>query len=67
VAEAEFDLARVRRAKVVLIGRIVGLGALDSPELFESVWKELRFFDAPLRGKIPWTRPRLPTPTRDAS
>jgi hypothetical protein len=62
VAEAEFDLARVRRAKVALIERVLALGAPEAPDPFKSVWEEQRFLRALLRGKIPGTKPRLPQP-----
>jgi len=62
VAEAEFDLARVRRAKVALIDRMMGLGTLEAPEFFKSIGEELGFFDARPRAKIRRTRPQPPMP-----
>jgi len=55
IAQAELDLARVRRAKVALIERASAFGELDPPQL--TVTQIKRFFNALDRG-----RPVLPRP-----
>src|ERR1700694_5119226 len=42
-AQAELDLARVRRVKVALIQRVSALGALDPPQGFGSLAEEIRY------------------------
>jgi cell division septum initiation protein DivIVA len=43
-AEAELELARVRRVKAALLERVVQLGTLSLPESFISPMAEIRFF-----------------------
>jgi len=57
VAQAEFDLARVRQVKLALIERASGLGALDAPQVFGSLAKEMRYLKSILSGRAP---PSLP-------
>jgi hypothetical protein len=45
IAQAELDLARVRRAKVALIERASAFGELDPPQLFSTVSQVIRFFN----------------------
>jgi hypothetical protein len=47
IAQAELDLAQVRRAKVALIERASVFGELDPPQLFSTVTQVIRFFNAP--------------------
>jgi hypothetical protein len=56
-AQAELDLARVRQVKVALIERASGLGALDAPQLFGSLAKEMRYLKSILSARAP---PSLP-------
>ena len=56
-AQAEFDLARVRQVKLALIERASGLGALDAPQVFGSLAKEMRYLKSILSGRAP---PGLP-------
>jgi hypothetical protein len=51
IAQADLDLARVRRAKVALIERASALGELDPPQAFSTVNQIIRFFDAIDRGR----------------
>jgi hypothetical protein len=53
VAEAELDLARVRRAKVALIERASAFGELDPPQAFSSVTQIIRLLSAIDRGRVP--------------
>jgi hypothetical protein len=53
IAQAEFDLARVRRAKVALIERASAFGELDPPQAFSSVTQIIRLLNAIDRGRIP--------------
>jgi hypothetical protein len=46
VAQAEFDLARVRQAKAALIERASAFGALDPPRILSSVTRIIRFLHA---------------------
>jgi hypothetical protein len=48
-AEAELDLARVRRVKVGLIERVSALGGLVPPKYFRTAREENRWFRATLR------------------
>jgi hypothetical protein len=57
LAQAELDLARVRRAKIALIERVRAFGELDPPQAFHTVTQIKRFFNALDRG-----RPVLPRP-----
>ena len=48
-AEAELDLARVRRVKVGLIERVAALGGLVPPKFFRTAREHNRWFRATLR------------------
>src|SRR5262245_42802733 len=50
IAQAELELARVRRAKVALIERASAFGELDSPRLTEA--QTTRLFNAFLGGRL---------------
>jgi hypothetical protein len=66
VAQAELDLARVRRAKVALIQRVSALGALvdEGPEILAgSVREHIRFLKAVLRGEAALPEPINPAAT----
>ena len=52
VAEAELELARVRRVKVALIERARAFGELDPPQAFSTVTEIKRFFNALDRGRL---------------
>jgi hypothetical protein len=52
IAQAELDLARVRRAKVALIERASAFGELDPPQLFSSVTQIIRAINALDRGSF---------------
>src|SRR5262249_39498331 len=52
IAQAELDLARVRRVKVALIERASAFGELDPPQAFRTVTQMKRFFDALDRGRL---------------
>ena len=52
IAQAELDLARVRRAKVALIERASAFGELDPPQLFGTVTQIIRAIHALERGRI---------------
>src|SRR5262245_34617473 len=52
IAQAELDLARVRRAKVALIERASAFGELDPPQTFSTVTEIKRFFNALDRGRL---------------
>jgi hypothetical protein len=52
LAQAELDLARVRRAKVALIERASAFGELDPPQLFGTVTQIIRAIHALERGRI---------------
>jgi hypothetical protein len=56
-AQAELDLARVRRVKVAVIQRVSALGALDPPQRFGSLPEEIRYLKSILSGRAP---PSLP-------
>jgi len=58
-AQAELDLARVRRVTVALIQRVFALGALDAPRVFGSSAEEIRYLKSILSGRAP---PILPEP-----
>jgi hypothetical protein len=52
IAQAELDLARVRRAKIALIERARAFGELDPPQAFSTVTQIKRFFNALDRGRL---------------
>ena len=58
-AQAERDLACVRRVKVALIQRVSALGALDAPQVFGSLAEDIRYLKSVLSGRAP---PILPEP-----
>jgi hypothetical protein len=57
IAQAELDLARVRRAKVALIERACTFGELEPPLVLSSATQIIRFVNALDRGRL-----ILPTP-----
>jgi hypothetical protein len=57
VAEAELDLARVRRAKVSLIERVWTFGDLDSASLFSSPAQAIRLLKALQRDRVARSKP----------
>jgi hypothetical protein len=57
LAQAELDLARVRRAKVALIERARAFGELDPPQAFSTVTEIKRFFNALDRGRLILPKP----------
>jgi hypothetical protein len=57
IAQAELDLARVRRAKVALIERACTFGDLDPPQAFSTVTEINRFFNALDRGRLILPKP----------
>ena len=61
IAQAELDLARVRRAKVALIERASAFGELDPPRLtsqqFRFVMAQIRAFNAGVQGTITFPEP----------
>ena len=60
IAQAEIDLARVRRAKVALIERASAFGELDPPQAFSTVTEIKRFFNAFDRGRLIVPKPTTP-------
>jgi hypothetical protein len=52
LAQAELDLARVRRAKVALIERASAFGELDPPQLFGTAAQLMRAIRALERGRM---------------
>src|SRR5215831_4884720 len=64
VAEAEFELARVRRAKVALIERVSAFGELDPPQL--TVAQMIRLLNALDRGRVIVPKPLDATTTLSA-
>ena len=57
LAQAELDLARVRRAKIALIERARAFGELDPPQAFRTVTQTKRFFNALDRGRLILPKP----------
>jgi hypothetical protein len=53
IAQAELDLARVRRAKVALIERACTFGELEPPQVLSSVTQMIRLLNAFDRGRLP--------------
>jgi hypothetical protein len=51
VAQAELDLARVRRAKVALIERACAFGKLDPPRVLSSLTRIVRLLNTIDRGR----------------
>jgi hypothetical protein len=52
IAQAELDLARVRRAKVALIERARTFGELEPPQVLSSATQIIRFVNALDRGRL---------------
>jgi hypothetical protein len=52
IAQAELDLARVRRAKVALIERACTFGELEPPQVLSSITQIIRFVNAFDRGRL---------------
>jgi hypothetical protein len=52
VAQAEFEIAQVRRAKVALIERAAAFGQLDPPRVFSTVSQFIRLFNSLDRGQV---------------
>ena len=60
-AQAEFDLAQIRRVKVALISRVMAFGGLETPNDFQSLDQVKRFLSGLKRVEI--IRPeRIETP-----
>jgi hypothetical protein len=57
IAQAELDLARVRRAKVALIERACTFGELEPPQVLSSVTQIIRFVNALDRGRLILPKP----------
>jgi hypothetical protein len=57
IAQAELDLARVRRAKVALIERACTFGELEPPQVLSSVTQIIRFVNAVDRGRFILPKP----------
>jgi hypothetical protein len=57
IAQAELDLARVRRAKIALIERASAFGELDPPQAFRTVTQIKRFYNALDRGRLILPKP----------
>src|SRR5262249_5371368 len=58
IAQAEIDLARVRRAKVVFFEGAAALGEIDPPAAFRTALVSRRFFYALVGGRIIVPKPR---------
>jgi hypothetical protein len=63
IAQAELDLARVRRAKVALIERACTFGELEPPQVLNSVTQLIRFVNAVDRGRLILPNPFDPSAT----
>ena len=57
IAQAELELARVRRAKVALIERASAFGEFDPPRSFTSVTRIIRFLNAFYPGRVALPKP----------
>src|SRR5262249_26260629 len=57
IAQAELDLARVRRAKIALIERARASGELDPPPAFRTLTPIKRFFNSLDRGRLILPKP----------
>jgi hypothetical protein len=61
IAQAEFDLARIRRLKVALVSRVMAFGEFEPPATIQSLREIKQFFKGldheelilPERGKLP--------------
>jgi hypothetical protein len=63
IAQAELDLARVRRVKVALIEQAYALGGLDPPRLLGSVTRVVRLLNAFCPGGVTLPKPLDPLAT----
>jgi hypothetical protein len=52
IAQAEFDVARIRRAKVALISRVIAFGEIERPPASHLIREAKRFFRAFDRGEL---------------
>jgi len=52
IAQAEFDLAQVRRVKVALISRVMAFGEVEKPATFQSLGEIKQFFKGLDRGEL---------------
>jgi hypothetical protein len=52
MAQAEFDLARIRRLKVALVSRVMAFGEFEPPATFPSLSEINRFFKGFDRGEL---------------
>jgi hypothetical protein len=52
LAQAEFDLARIRRLKVGLVSRVMAFGEVEPPAAFQSLREINRFFKGFDRGEL---------------
>jgi hypothetical protein len=57
IAQAELELARVRRAKVAVIERASAFGELDPPRSFTSVTRIIRLLKAFYPGRVALPKP----------
>src|SRR5262245_6727364 len=67
IAQAELDLARVRRAKVALIERACTFGELEPPQVLSSVTQIIRFINAVDRPKPVDSSATMPSQEPDRS
>jgi len=51
-AQAEFDLARIRRLKVALVSRVMAFGEFEPPVTFPSLYEINQFFKGFDRGEL---------------
>ena len=52
IAQAEFDLARIRRLKVALVSRVMAFGEFEPPATFQSLCEINQFFKGFDRGEL---------------
>jgi hypothetical protein len=52
IAEAEFDLAQIRRVQVELTSRVMAFGELETPAAFRSLGEIKQFFSELNRGEL---------------
>jgi hypothetical protein len=60
IAEAEFDLAQIRRVKAALISRVIAFGEVAEASDWQLIAEAKRFFRALDRGEL--IRPKLEAP-----
>jgi hypothetical protein len=51
-AQAELDLAQIRRVKVALIERMMAFGEFQAPQAFKSAGQIMQFLNALDRGRV---------------